>query len=81
MRPFHLYRSDDFNGVSGTGYVAEGVQFTDGTVAVRWLTDTPSTNLYTSIEDVQKIHGHDGKTEVVWRQPHHTGPVMALVSP
>src|SRR4051794_16547249 len=34
---FELHRDQDISGVSGVGVVAEGVAFTDGTVALRWL--------------------------------------------
>ena len=66
MRRFFLQRDEDETGVSGVGYVAEGVEFTDGTVALRWLTEHTSTAIYNSIEDVEKIHGHNGRTRVVW---------------
>ena len=66
MRLFMLQRLEDETGVSGVGYVAEGVEFTDGTVALRWLTEHTSTAIYNSIGDVEKIHGHDGRTQVVW---------------
>lgn len=62
---FLLQRDTDVTGVSGTGVVAEGVQFTDGTVAMRWLTAHRSTVLWGSIEEAEKVHGHDGKTRVV----------------
>jgi hypothetical protein len=65
MIPFVLNRIEDETGISGTGVVAEGVIFTDGTVAVRWLTETASMGVYQSIEDVETIHGHGGKTEIV----------------
>jgi hypothetical protein len=35
MRLFLLIRNEDVSGVSGTGIVAEGVEFSDGTVAMR----------------------------------------------
>ena len=66
MKRFRLRRIEDATGVSGVGYVAEGVQFTDGTVAMRWLTEYRSTAIYDSIFDIEKIHGHDGGTQVVW---------------
>ena len=62
MRMFSVVRTEDVSGVSGTGKVAEGVEFTDGSVAMRWLGDTKSTVLYDSIVDAIKIHGHGGKT-------------------
>jgi hypothetical protein len=66
MRRFHLQRDEDATGVSGCGVVAEGVQFTDGHCAMRWLTDTASTALYDSADDIERIHGHEGRTRVVW---------------
>jgi hypothetical protein len=68
MRRFFFDRTTDVSGTSGTGPVAEGVQFSDGRVALRWVTsDMPSsTVLYDSIDDAITIHGHGGGTEVVW---------------
>lgn len=45
-RRFHLRRMKDDTGVSGTGVVAQGVRFMDGTVVVRWLGTLASTNCY-----------------------------------
>ncbi|MFJ4739018.1 hypothetical protein [Streptomyces sp. NPDC088775] len=61
---FHLDRAEDVTGVSGTGTVAGGVIFPDGTVAMRWNTGTSSTAIYDSIDDVTEIHGHNGATVV-----------------
>lgn len=67
MRCFVLLRYLDRTGVSGTGIVAEGVQFGDGRVAMRWLTNgVHGVVLHESIEDVMRIHGHDGATRVRW---------------
>lgn len=68
MRRFYFDRNNDVSGTSGTGAVAEGVQFSDGRVALRWITgDMPSsTVIYDNIDDAQTIHGHGGGTEVVW---------------
>ena len=65
-RRFGLLRKEDFSGVSGTGLVAEGVQFSDGTCAMRWKTATTSTAIYRNIEELEHIHGHEGRTQVVW---------------
>jgi hypothetical protein len=65
MKQFYLQRNEDESGVSGTGIVAEGVIFTDGKCAMRWLTDIASTAVYNSIQDITYIHGHNGKTKVV----------------
>lgn len=69
LRRFHFFRKEDASGVSGCGVVAEGVQFSNGHVALTWLSAHPSINLYDSIEDVQLIHGHEGKTKIVFDDP------------
>jgi hypothetical protein len=66
VRTFVLHRDVDVSGVSGVGLVCEGVQFTDGIVALRWRGDHASTVIWSSLEDAMAIHGHDGKTRVVW---------------
>lgn len=66
IRRFVLDRAEDITGSSGTGIVAEGVRFTDGTVAMRWLTETTSTALYHDMDDVLTVHGHQGSTTVAW---------------
>jgi hypothetical protein len=58
---------EDETGVSGKGIVAEGVEFTDGTVVLRWLSSIPSTAIHENIDRVVKIHGHSGRTRVIWR--------------
>jgi hypothetical protein len=62
MRRFILVREVDVTGVSGTGKVAEGVVFADGTVAIRWLGDTPSTVVWASLDHAMRVHGHNGAT-------------------
>lgn len=66
VRRFQLERDEDASGVSGTGVVAQGVQFDDGSCAMRWLTATSSTAMYASAGDVETIHGHEGRTRLVW---------------
>lgn len=67
MKTFHLQRDEDATGVSGTGLVAEGVEFTDGRVVLRWVVgDHQSTVVWDSIASVEAIHGHDGRTTVEW---------------
>src|SRR5262245_15896268 len=65
-RRFQLMRDEDVSGVSGTGVVADGVEFPDGSVALRFRGDWPTTNPHPSIESVIGVHGHGGKTRVVW---------------
>lgn len=70
-RRFHLKRIEDVHGVSGTGVVAEGVQFTNGYVCLTWLTPLTSLCIYHSVVVLEKIHGHDGRTIVVFDDPPH----------
>lgn len=66
-RLFHLERDTDVSGVSGVGTVAEGVEFSDGTVVLRWTAgDDHSTVVWASIGAVERIHGHSGATRIVW---------------
>jgi hypothetical protein len=68
METFHLERDEDASGISGTGTVAEGVVFGDGTVALRWIAGQyRSTVLWESLEAVEKIHGHGGMTRIVFQ--------------
>lgn len=62
MRRFELHRDVDHTGVSGTGVVAEGVQFSDGTCALRWHGERASMVMWQSLDDARQVHGHDGAT-------------------
>lgn len=63
MRRFVLIRHHDLTGVSGTGVVAEGVQFSDGRIVMRWTTNgVHSIVIHESVEALLHIHGHEGKT-------------------
>lgn len=66
MRNFLLHRDEDVSGVSGTGIVAEGCVFNDGTVVLRWRGDWPSIVVRDSIDGVVAVHGHGGRTRIVW---------------
>ena len=67
-RAFVLQRNEDETGVSGTGIVAEGVEFSDGTVALRWTSAWPTSVVFhdRGIDSVVHVHGHGGKTQVVF---------------
>lgn len=50
----------------------EGVIFSDGTVALRWLTACRSTSVWACLQDMLNIHGHpEYGTDIVW----HDHPV------
>jgi hypothetical protein len=67
MKEFYLDRIHDESGISGTGRVAEGIIFSNGWCALHWLTDHTSVAFYTSIEEVEAIHGHNGKTQLSFK--------------
>jgi hypothetical protein len=68
-RAFVLMRHEDETGVSGTGVVAWGVEFPDGVVALRWTSEWPTSVVFhdRGMDAVRAVHGHNGKTEVVWQ--------------
>jgi hypothetical protein len=67
MRFYYLCRKEDVSHTSGTGHVAEVAEFDDGAVVVRWLasrnaTGVASTTIFDSLDDLLKVHGHEGRT-------------------
>lgn len=66
MRRFVLDRAKDETGTSGTGIVAEGVEFSNGQVVIHWLSQLEAINVYANSTVLQKLHGHDGNTTVRW---------------
>jgi hypothetical protein len=65
-RRFLLQRDEDVSGVSGTGVVAEGTKFSNGKVVMTWLSATPTVTVYESLDAIERIHGHDGRTKLEW---------------
>ncbi len=59
-------RHSDPSGVSGTGVVAEGVRYSNGTVSVQWLREPGALTIFASIGDLIAVHGHGGRTEIFW---------------
>lgn len=66
MRRFRLVRKEDLSGVSGTGVVAEGVEFDNGSVAMCWLTKYHIIETAQNIHTLDAVHGHSGKTVIEW---------------
>lgn len=71
-RRFHLQRNVDITGASGTGRVADGVLWPDGTATLRWKGERASTVNWDRIGDAEAIHGHGGHTVIVWDDPETT---------
>ena len=65
-RPFWLQRARDVTGASGTGIVAHGVLWPDGTASVRWTGERRSTVFWDSMDDAEAVHGHGGHTRIVF---------------
>lgn len=78
MRRFQVVRDYDPTGMSGTGVVADGCQWSmDGTTVVRWR-ELPedsenykrgvrsTTVIFPNVEAVEALHGHNGATRLYW---------------
>lgn len=74
MRRFVMYRLADLSATHNALQANpseepqfEGVVFTDGKVAIRWLTQCRSTSVWDSFEDVMAIHGHpEYESKLIW---------------
>lgn len=66
MRRFHLIRTEDLSGVSGTGAVAEGVEWDNGSVSMCWLTKYHIIENADNVHTIIAVHGHKGRTFVEW---------------
>ena len=56
MRRFKINRPIDINGISGTGFVIDGVIFDDGTIIIQWKTKYQSIAIFKSFEDFKAVH-------------------------
>ena len=66
MKLFNIVREIDNTGISGTGIVAEGVIFDDGSVVLRWLGELSTIVLHKNIESVEKISCSHSKSKIVY---------------
>jgi hypothetical protein len=66
LRVFQLLRDEDPSGVSGVGRVAVGVVFPSGKVVLEWLGAHNTLGIYDDLRRVEHIHGHGGKTRIVF---------------
>lgn len=93
-RTFVLIRDVDVTGMSGTGPVADGVVFPDGTTVLRWRDVTgpnydrgvrATTVVHESPDSVDALHGHNGVTRIVWGTStgvcKHCGDVIGAHDP
>ena len=80
MRLFELMRDEDISGVSGVGRVAVGVVFPSGKVVLEWLGSHRTFGIYDNLADVERIHGHGGKTRIVFMRRAMSIPYLSQVS-
>jgi hypothetical protein len=76
MRRFTVFRRGDLSDTHTDKHVNppdvpqyEGVVFTDGRCALRWLTPLRSVSVWDSLDDALGVHGHPEPrygTELVW---------------
>lgn len=66
MKIYDLIRAVDLTGVSGTGRVAQAIEFDSGKVAVAWCASNHprSVAVYDTLDEAKLVHGHSG-TEFV----------------
>lgn len=69
VKTFYLLRHEDMSGLSGTGVVAVGAIFPNGRIVFQWTTYRSSMEIYDSVDNLVEIHGHNGKTEIIYGDP------------
>ena len=68
IKTYFLVRDEDVSGVSGVGVVADVAQFENGKVCVAFRLGTAGVSnliFYDTLEDVETVHGHEGRTYLV----------------
>src|SRR5690606_11606679 len=73
---FELRRDRDTTGYSGTGTVADGVVFGDGTTVLHWRGrdgKATGTVVGATLRHIHEPHTHGGDTRLVWT---HGGPPL-----
>ena len=63
---FVVIRTKDLSGVSGIGYVAEGIVFHDGQTVVSWFGKHHVFEVPRDLDTWLKVHGHGGTTTIKW---------------
>ena len=67
MKTYYLRRDEDVSGNSGCGRVAQVAEFDDGTAVLHWnlganQSGVSSTEVFASIDDLLRVHGHEGRS-------------------
>lgn len=69
MKTYYLRRLEDVSGSSGCGRVAQVAEFDDGAAVLHWnrganSSGVASTEVFASIEDLLRVHGHNGRSRL-----------------
>jgi len=67
MKSFVVIRTEDVSGISGTGEVAEGVEFHDGQCAISWYGRHQIVEIAADLKTWLEVHGHGGRTTLKWK--------------
>lgn len=62
---FKLVRTVDITGISGTGEIAYGVQYPDGSVDLCWLKHGTH-GYYKNIDQIWQIHCYNNNAAIMW---------------
>lgn len=70
VKIFHLLRTKDVTGTSGEGIIALGAVLPSGRVVLEWVASNHSTiEIANNLTEIELIHGHNGNTKIVMRNP------------
>ncbi len=67
MRVFNLIRNYDVTGTTGTGTVAQVVEFDNGKAVIAWNTPSgpKSVTVYDDLTDLRRVHCHGANSILV----------------
>jgi hypothetical protein len=78
-RRFVFLRDDDETGISGTGLVVMGVLYPDGRCHYRWMTEHQTDQMADSLDKLEIIHGHQGRTRIVFLDDEDGNPYPGVL--
>jgi hypothetical protein len=78
-RRFVFLRDQDETGISGIGLVVMGVLYPDGRCHYRWMTEHQTDQMADSLDKLEIIHGHNGRTRIVFLDDEEGVPHLDLL--
>jgi hypothetical protein len=78
-RRFVFLRDEDETGISGAGLVVMGVLYPDGRCHYRWMTEHQTDQMADSLDKLEIIHGHNGRTRIVFLDDEEGVPRLDLL--